>query len=326
MAADTAPGGAWQILIQSDVTPYHRITQLLDGAGCQLHWWRDAEPPEDIDYGVIDGIYSYGHFPVSESLMRRCGRLRMVSNFGVGCDHIDQDGARAVGVPVGNTPGVLDAATADLTWALLLAAARNVVTGDHFARGPDFLKYDAAVLLGQQVTGATLGIIGMGRIGYQVARRAIGFDMQVLYHNRHRNESAEAATDASYVALDELLAQSDFVALNCPLTPETTAMIGARELALMKPTAVIVNAARGPVWDQDALLAALQAGHLHAAATDVTYPEPLPRDHPLLQEQRLVLLPHLGSATQQTRDAMAEISVGNMLAGLEGREVLHRIA
>lgn len=319
-----APDGVWQILIQSDVTPYHRVTELLDT--CQLHWWRDAEPPEDLDYSIIDGIFSYGHFSVSEALMRRCTRLRVVSNFGVGCDHIDQNGARAVGVPVGNTPGVLDAATADLTWALLLAAARNVVTGDHFARGPEFLKYDPAVLLGQQVTGATLGIIGLGRIGYQVARRAMAFDMPVLYHNRSRNERAETDLQARFVALDELLQQSDFVALNCPLTPETTGLIGARELALMKPTAVIVNAARGPVWDQDALLACLRGGHLHAAATDVTYPEPLPRDHALLAEERLVLLPHLGSATQQTRDAMAEISVGNLLAGLEGRDVPHRIA
>ena len=181
-------------------------------------------------------------------------------------------------------------------------------------------------MLGQQVTGATLGIIGLGRIGYQVARRAVGFDMEILYHNRGRNEKAEADFGARYVSLDELLGKSDFVALNCPLTPETTGLIGHRELALMKPKAVIVNAARGPVWDQDALLASLRSGHLHAAATDVTYPEPLPRDHALLAEERLVLLPHLGSATRQTRDAMSQMSVTNLLAGLEGRDIPHRIA
>ncbi len=317
---------SWQVLIQSDVVPYEPITRLLAASDCCLHWWRDAEPPRDIDYSVIDGIYSYGHFPVTRELMERCGRLKIVSNFGVGCDHIDQNGARALGIPVGNTPGVLDAATADLTWALLLAAGRNIVTGDHFARGPGFQKYDAAVLLGQQVTGATLGIIGLGRIGYQVGRRAIGFDMKILYHNRTRNASAEADLGARYAGLDELLQQSDFVALNCPLTPETTGLIGARELALMKPTAVIANAARGPVWDQEALLTALRAGHLHAAATDVTYPEPLPRDHPLLAEERLVVLPHLGSATQQTRDAMSQMSVTNLLAGLKGQDVPYRIA
>jgi glyoxylate reductase len=316
----------WQVLIQSDVVPYATITRLLDASNCCLHWWRDVEPPEDADYSIIDGIYSYGHFPVTRALMERCRQLKIVSNFGVGCDHIDQQGARALGIPVGNTPGVLDAATADLTWALLLAAARNIVTGDQFARGPDFQRYDAAVLLGQQVTGATLGIIGLGRIGYQVARRAAGFDMEILYHNRSRNERAETDLGARYRALDELLTQSDFVALNCPLTPQTTGLIGARELAMMKPTAVIANAARGPVWDQEALLAALRVGHLHAAATDVTYPEPLPRDHPLLAEERLVLLPHLGSATQQTRDAMSEMSVANLLAGLNGQDVPNRIA
>ncbi len=316
----------WQVLIQSDVEPYETITRLLDEGDCHLHWWRDVAPPEDADYTSIDGIYVYGHFAVTPELMKRCGRLKVVSNFGVGCDHIDQAGAKALGVPVGNTPGVLDAATADLTWALLLAAGRNVVRGDHYARGPDFHQYDAAFMLGQQVTGATLGIIGLGRIGYQVARRAIGFDMEILYHNRNHSPEAEADLGARYTSLDELLQQSDFITLNCPLTPETTGLIGSRELALMKPTAVIANAARGPVWDQDALLAALRSGHLHGAATDVTYPEPLARDDALLGEERLVLLPHLGSATRQTRDAMAEMSVANLLAGLEGRDIPHRIA
>jgi glyoxylate reductase len=315
-----------QVLIQADAEPYETITRLLDDAGVVLHRWRDSDPPDDVDYHGIDAIYSYGHFPVTRALMERCGRLKVVANFGVGCDHIDLAGAKALGIPVGNTPGVLDATTADLTWALLLAAARNVVVGDHFARGPYFVKYDAAILLGQQVTGATLGIVGCGRIGYQVARRAAGFDMEILYHNRGRNEEVEADLGARRVDLDELLTASDFIALNCPLTPETTGLIGEREFGLMKSTAVIANAARGPVWDQEALLAALRGGHLHAAATDVTYPEPLPRDHDLLAEPRLVLLPHLGSATRQTRDAMAERSVMNLLAGLRGEELPFRIA
>lgn len=315
----------WQVLIQSDVEPYVRITELIGAQDIQLHWWRDDAPDEDTPFDTIDAIYSYGHFAVTGDLMRRCPKLKIVANFGVGCDHIDQESAKAIGIPVGNTPGVLDDTTADLTWALLLAAARNVVRGDHFARGPGFTEYDASFMLGQQVTGGTLGIIGLGRIGYQVARRAIGFDMPILYHNRHRNEEAERDFGATWVELDELLSRSDFIALNMPLTPETTGMIGAREFGLMKPTAVVVNAARGPVWDQEALLASLRAGHLHAAATDVTYPEPLPRDHELLGEERLVLLPHLGSATSQTRDAMAEISVRNLMAGLRGEPVPYHI-
>lgn len=316
----------WQVLIQADVEPYATVTRLLAEAGCDLHWWREAEPPADLDWGAIDGIYSYGHYRVSRQLLARCGRLRIVSNFGVGCDHIDQEGARALGIPVGNTPGVLDAATADLTWTLLLAAARNAIRGDRFARGPDFTRYDAAILLGQQVTGATLGVIGLGRIGYQVAKRGLGFDMPLLYHNRGRNERAERELGARYAPLDELLAAADFVTLNAPLTAQTRGLIGARQIRGMKPTAVLVNAARGPVWDQEAVLAALREERLHAAATDVTDPEPLPRDHPLLAEERLVILPHLGSATSQTRDAMAQMSVANLVAGLEGRAVPHRIA
>ena len=316
----------WTILMQSDVEPYETVLRLLREAGCELAWWREPEPPPGVDYGTIEGIYVYSHMWVSRELMSRCPRLSIVSNFGVGCDHIDLEGARSLGVPVGNTPGVLDAATADLTWTLLLAAARNAIRGDHFARGPEFTHYDAAVLLGQQVTGATLGIIGLGRIGYQVARRAAGFDMEILYHNRNRNERAENDLGARYRSLDELLEQSDFVTLNCPLTEETHGLIGSREIGRMKPTAVLVNAARGPVWDQQAVLEALRAERLHAAATDVTDPEPLPRDHPLLAQENLVIFPHLGSATRQTRDAMSSMSVDNLVAGLEGREVPYRIA
>lgn len=316
----------WQVLVQADVEPYTTVTRLLVEAGCDLRWWRDAEPPADLDWAAIDGIYSYGHLRIGRELMARCPRLKVVSNFGVGCDHIDLEGARALGVPVGHTPGVLDAATADLTWTLLLAAARNAIRGDRYARGPYFTHYDAAVLLGQQVTGATLGVVGLGRIGFQVARRGLGFDMPILYHNRHRHERAEAELGVRYAPLDELLSTADFVTLNCPLTPATRGLIGAPQVGRMKPTAVLVNAARGPVWDQEAVLAALRAQRLHAAATDVTDPEPLPRDHPLLAEERLVILPHLGSATRQTRDAMAQMSVANLVAGLEARAVPQRIA
>ena len=250
----------WRILMQSDVEPYETVMRLLGEAGCELDWWREPEPPPGVDYGAIEGIYVYSHMWVSKELMARCPKLRIVSNFGVGCDHIDLEGARSLGLPVGNTPGVLDAATADLTWTLLLAAARNAIRGDHFARGPEFTYYDAAILLGQQVTGAALGIVGLGRIGYQVARRAAGFDMEILYHNRNRNERAERELGARYLSLDELLEQSDFVTLNCPLTEETRGLIGSREIERMKPAAVLVNAARGPVWDQEAVLEALRAG------------------------------------------------------------------
>jgi glyoxylate reductase len=180
-------------------------------------------------------------------------------------------------------------------------------------------------MLGQEVHGRVLGIVGLGSIGYQVAKRALGFDMEVIYHNRNRNERAEQDLGARYVELDELLSAADFVALNMPLTDETRGLIGRRELALMKKSAVLVNAARGGVIDHQALLECLERGGIHAAALDVTEPEPLPRDHALLALDNLTVVPHLGSATVQTREAMARRSVENLLAGLEGRELLSRI-
>ena len=315
----------YQILMQSDVDPYEAVLPLLSDS-CETHLWKEREPPADTDFAIIEGLYVYSHMWVDGALMERMSGLRVISNFGVGCDHIDLDGARRLGIPVGNTPGVLDATTADMTFTLLMAAARNVVRGDHFARGPDFVEYDPSVLLGQEVAGATLGIVGLGRIGYQVARRATGFDMEVIYHNRSPNRTAEEDLGARYVSLDELLSTADLVTLNTPLTDETRGMIGRRELGLMKSTAVLVNAARGGVVDHEALLEALRERRIHAAALDVTEPEPLPRDHPLLDMENVVIMPHLGSATVQTRDAMARMSVENLMAGLEGREVPYRIA
>ncbi len=316
---------AYQILVQSDVDPYEAILPLLSDS-CQIHMWREEEPPADTDFAAIEGLYVYSHMWLDGALMERMPRLRVISNFGVGCDHIDLDGAKRLGIPVGNTPGVLDAATADMTFTLLMAAARNVVRGDHFARGPEFIEYDPSFLLGQEVAGSTLGIVGLGRIGYQVARRASGFDMEVIYHNRAPNRRAEEELGARYVSLDELVSTADFVTLTMPLTDETRGMIGRRELGLMKPTAVLVNAARGGVLDHEALLEALRERRIHAAALDVTEPEPLPRDHPLLTMENVIVMPHLGSATVQTRDAMARMSVKNLMAGLEGREVPYRIA
>ena len=316
---------AYKILVRAEIEPYCTVIPMIE-AHCQIHRWNplDNKPPTEI-LSVIEGIYLYGHHAFTAEDMDQMPALRVISNFGVGVDQIDLQGAKERGIPVGNTPNVLDSATADMTFALLLAGARNLVTGDHFARSPDFTTYDPSFMLGQEVHHQVLGIIGLGNIGYQVARRAQGFDMTVLYHNRNPNALAEAELGTRYVGLDELLAQSDFVALNMPLTDETREMIGRRELGLMKESAVLVNAARGGVIDHEALLETLKAGKLHAAALDVTEPEPLPRDHPLLALDNVIIMPHLGSATEQTRQAMAERSVDNLLAGLEGRALLSRI-
>jgi len=273
----------------------------------------------------VVALYTYGHPLVDGRLLDRLPSLRIISNYGVGVDHIRVGEAVARGIAVGNTPGILDGATADMGFCLLLAAARRLVEGDCYARSPTFTRYDPGYLLGREIHGQTLGIIGLGSIGKQVARRARGFEMTVLYHNRRRDDSAEQALGVRYDTFDELLAQSDFVMLCCPLTSETTGLINAAALAKMKPTAILINISRGPVVDMAALTEALQQKRIYAAALDVTDPEPLPRDHPLLGLNNLVIAPHLGSATEQTRRKMAEISVENLLRGLAGQPLLHAV-
>ncbi len=300
------------------------ITAMLADA-CDVQIW----PADDAALARLleraEGLFTYGHMRTDGALMDRMPRLRIISNFGVGVDHIDLEAARQRGIPVGNTPGVLDGATADLTFALLLAAARNIVVGDRYAHSAAFTHYDPRILLGREVHGATLGIVGLGKIGRQVARRARGFDMTVLYHNRRRDPQAEAELGAIYATLPELLRRADFITLNVPLTEETRGLIGRDELAQMKPTAILVNAARGAVIDHPALLAALEQGLIAGAALDVTDPEPLPRDHPLLRMDNVIISPHLGSATIETRLRMAELSAANLLAGLRGEALAHRV-
>jgi glyoxylate reductase len=274
-----------------------------------------------------EGIYTYGHPTVDAAMMDRLPGLKVISNYGVGVDHIRLADASARGIAVGNTPGVLEATTADLGFALLLASARRIVEGDRYAHSPEFVRYDPGYMLGREVHGRTLGIIGMGQIGGRVARRAVGFDMTVLYHNRRRREDVEAAMAPSvrYAELDDLLAQSDYMMLCVPLTDQTRGLIGEGSLGRMKPSATLINIARGAVVDTEALTRALADGRIAAAALDVTEPEPLPRDHPLLSMPQVIVTPHLGSATVETRRRMAELSVENLMAGLRGEPLLHPV-
>lgn len=307
-----------------DVPLSDQVVAMM-GADIDIHVWSES-PPDDEELATFEAIYTYGHPIIDGAMMDKMPALKVISNFGVGVDHINLDDARARNIPVGNTPNILDGATADMTFALLMAAARNIVIGDRYARSPEFTVYDPSILLGYEVHSSTLGIIGMGNIGTQVARRAQGFDMKVLYHNRNRKPDAEAGLGVSYATLDDLLRESDYVTLNVPLTPETKNLIGRRELQLMKPTAILVNLARGGVIDHDALVEALKRKWIAVAALDVTEPEPLPRDHPLLKMDNLIIAPHLGSATIQTREEMARLSVDNLKAGLAGQPLPHRIA
>jgi glyoxylate reductase len=233
----------------------------------------------------------------------------------VGTDNIDLEAAAARGIPVGNTPDVLTDATADLAFALLLALARHIVPGARQVRAGEWRTWEPAGSLGADLAGATLGIVGRGRIGSAMARRAEGFGMEVVYSSR-----------SSGVPLPELLERADFVSLHCPLTPDTRHLINADTLERMKDTALLVNTARGGVVDQDALRDALHAGRIAGAALDVTDPEPLPADHPLLDAPNLLVVPHLGSATVRTRAQMADMAVDNLLAALDGRPMPHRVA
>ena len=279
---------------------------------------------EDERWRLIDAYLTYGHPPTDGALMDRMPNLKVISNFGVGVDHIDTDAARKRGIPVGNTPNLLDGATADMTFTLLMAAARRVVVGDRFARSPEFTHYDPSILHGYEVHGSTIGIIGMGSIGKQVAKRANGFDMEIVYHNR-RPDPDDRLYRARYVSMASLLEVSDFVTLNCPLTDETRGLIDEAALKRMKKTAILINLARGGVVDHDALYDALRNDWIAGAALDVTEPEPLPRDHPLLTLDNLVIAPHLGSATTRTRHAMARRTVDNLKAGVAGRTLQSRV-
>ncbi len=310
-----------------------RIPIMADGLPEMFH---DAlgSRYEILDWDTSDGsdavarsvaMLSYAHPLADGALMDRMTNLRVISNHGVGVDHIDLVAAEERGIPVGNTPGCLDASTADMTMALVMAIGRNLGIGDHYARSPEFVHYDPSILIGQEITGSTLGIIGMGRIGKEVARRAAGFDMTVLYHNRNRDEAAEAELGVQYATRDELLAASDFVALNCPLSDETAGMIGPAEFETMKSTAFLVNMARGPVVQTDALVTALTTGQIRGAALDATDPEPVPRDHPWLELENAIILPHLGSASNRTRERMMNMSIENLEAGLANEELPYRI-
>ncbi|TWT55498.1 2-hydroxyacid dehydrogenase [Allorhodopirellula solitaria] len=306
-----------RVIVDGPLSP--DLEAMLHGQVEVLPW---LAPGTDYD-DTIEGVYTYGHPTVDGPLMDRLPGLRVISNNGVGVDHIDLEAAKQRRIPVGNTPGAVDGATADMAIALVLAAGRRIVESDQMARAADFEQQRPQLLMAHEVHGKTIGIVGLGRIGRQVAKRAAGFEMRILYHNRH--EKAGDDTGAIYVSLDQLLAESDFVVLTVPLTATTRGMIGSREIALMKSTAVLVNVARGPIVDTAALTQALQERRIRGAGLDVTDPEPLPRDHPLLRQSNVVITPHLGSATYETRQKMAELSIENLLAGLRGDDLTHQV-
>ena len=314
--------------------PHVLVTRLIPDAGldmvreaCEVDLWTDELPPPRDELlrraAGKDGLLTLLTDRVDDELLDAAGpQLKVVSNLAVGFDNIDVPALTRRKVPVGNTPGVLTETTADLAFALLMAAGRRIPEGVDYVRGGHWRTWGPMTLLGVDVHGATLGIVGFGRIGREMAKRGRGFGMRILYHDVHpATTEDEAELGATRVELPELLREADFVTLHVNLTDETHHLIDADALRAMKPTAVLVNTSRGPVVDAAALETALRDGEIFAAGLDVTEPEPLPADHPLVRLPNCVVVPHIASASTVTRDRMAQMAAANLLAGVRGERL-----
>jgi glyoxylate reductase len=294
------------------------VTRRLPGAALErlsaahdVEVWPERLPPPADELRTrapeLDGLLALLTDPVDADFISAAPELQAISNYAVGVDNVDLAAATSRGIPVGNTPDVLTESTADLALALMLGTGRRIVEGDAYVRRGEWRTWEPDLLLGQDLFGATVGIVGFGRIGRAVARRCEGFGCAVVHTREMR--------------LDDLVERSDYVTLHAPLTAETRGVIGADALRRMKPTAYLINTARGPMVDSDALARALHAGEIAGAALDVTDPEPLPADHALLEAPGLVVVPHIASASHATRERMADMAVDNLLAGLAGERM-----
>ncbi|MDK2877424.1 MAG: glyoxylate reductase [Thermoanaerobacteraceae bacterium] len=284
-------------------------------------WQDELPPPREIllkEVENVDGLVSLLTDKIDAELFDRAKRLKIVSNYAVGFDNIDLDEATKRGIMATNTPGVLTETTADLAFILLMSTARRIVEADKFVRAGKWKTWGPMLMLGQDVYGAKLGLIGLGRIGYAVAKRAKGFDMDVMYYDMFRNEKAEQELGLKFVELEQLLKESDFVSIHVPLTPETKHLINEKTLGFMKKTAILVNTARGPVVDEKALYEALVSNKIAGAGLDVMDPEPPNMDNPLLKLDNVIILPHIASASIATRTKMAVMAAENCVAGLKG--------
>jgi glyoxylate reductase len=310
------------------------VTRLIPEAGLSRVreatdaevWEEQLPPPKEVILQKVadcEGLLTLLTDPIDAEVISAGPKLKVISNYAVGFDNIDLEAASARGIPVGNTPDVLTETTADMAWALMMSIARRVVEGDRYTCAGHWRTWEPQLLLGTDVYGATLGIVGFGRIGQAVARRARGFGMRVLYHDVAEQEETAAELGADFAELDDLLRRSTFVTLHCALTPETHHLIGARELGLIGPDGYLINTARGPAVDGAALYDALKAGKIAGAALDVTEEEPIPAGSPLLSLDNVIVTPHIASASRATRSRMAEMAAENLLAGLEGRALPH---
>jgi len=302
--------------------PEKAMALLRERTEMRLWEQHHLPPPREVllrEVADIDGLLSLLTDRIDGELLDRAPRLRVVSNYAVGYDNIDVPAATARGVVVTHTPGVLTETVADFAMALILAAARRLVEADRYTRAGRWRSWEPMLFLGQDVHGATLGLVGLGRIGSAVARRAKGFAMRILYYDVVRRADLEAELGLEYRPLEEVLREADFVSIHTPLTPETRHLIGREQLRMMKPTAVLVNTARGPIVDTRALAEALRERWIWGAALDVFEQEPVEPDHPLLVLDNVIVAPHIASASTETRTQMALMAAENLLAVLEGR-------
>lgn len=303
----------------------HKIPEeglnLLDGKAEYRHWSGDGPVPRDLllrEIADADGVVTMLTEKVDAEFFEHAQHLKVVSNYAVGYNNVDVEEATSRGIRVTNTPGVLTEATADIAFGLLIAASRRFTEAERYLRAGKWTCWHPRMLLGREIFGKTLGLIGYGRIGKAVARRAIGFGMDVLYHTP--SHPVNECEGPRWTTLDDLFKKSDYISLHCPLNEATEGLIGKKELNKMKSDAVLINTSRGPVVEQTELYEALRDGVIGAAGLDVYEEEPISPDDPLLSLENVVLLPHIGSATREARDAMAKMAVSNMLDVLAGRE------
>ena len=308
------------------------VTRIIPDKGldlvkdfCDVDLWTDDLPPsrDELLKRVkgVDGLLCLLTENIDSEVMDTAGsQLKVISNYAVGFDNIDVAAATERKIPVGNTPDVLTDATADFSFALMMSAGRRILEGDRYVREGKWKTWGPMLLLGNEMRGSTLGLVGFGRIGKAMARRATGFDMRVIYYDPNE-PMRDPDVKANSVDFETLLEESDFISLHTPLTSDTHHLINAESLSRMKPNTVLVNTSRGPVIDMDALYEALRDHKIFAAGLDVTDPEPLPLDHPLLTLENFIIAPHIASASRSARDKMAWLAAKNLIAGLEGRHL-----
>ena len=302
---------------------FDETIERIQAEGVVEVWQEDSPPPLQVlidKASRVDGLFTLLTDPINREVIQTGANhhLKVISQMAVGFDNIDIQSAIEYRIPVGNTPGILTETTADFAWSLLMAAARRVVEGHNEVQRNLWRPWGPEVLCGTDVNGSTLGLIGFGRIGQAMAKRAQGFNMHVLYSDLQRNPKAEKQFHAEYCSLNDLLQRSDFISMHAFLSPESRKMIGKEQFAQMKKNSIFINTARGGLVDHDALFEALVAGKISGAALDVFDPEPIPQNHPLLQLPQVIITPHNASASIQTRKRMVSMAAENLLAGVKG--------